>query len=212
MDVSIIVVAWNVRELLQNCLRSVFQETKDIEFEVIYVDNGSADGSVDMVRKEFPPVRIIENRENQGFIRANNQAIEVAKGRYVLLLNSDTIVLQNAIAKTVRFADSQPQAAAVACRVLNPDGTLQQNCFRFYSHLNMLFSATFLSSAFPKNRIFNRKIYAGWNYDSVREVDIVVGCFSLVRMEAIKQVGMMDEDFFVYGDDADWCLRFVKAG
>ena len=101
MDVSIIVVAWNVRELLGHCLRSVYQETRGIEFEVIYVDNGSVDGSLEMVRQEFPQARIIANKDNKGFIRANNQAIEVANGRYVLLLNSDTIVLENAIAKTL---------------------------------------------------------------------------------------------------------------
>ena len=105
MDVSIIVVAWNVRELLGNCLRSVYEQTKGIEYEVIYVDNGSVDGSVEMVRKEFPQTRIIENQDNKGFIRANNQGIEIATGRYVLLLNSDTIVLENAIARTAQFAE-----------------------------------------------------------------------------------------------------------
>ena len=212
MDVSIVIVAWNVRELLQKCLQSVFEQTKGIEFEVIYVDNGSKDGSVEMVRKEFPLARIIENQDNKGFIRANNQAIEVATGRYVLLLNSDTVVLDNAIAKTVRFADEHPQAGVVGCRVLNPDGTLQQSCFRFYSTLNMLLDLSWLSRAFPNNGFFGRKIYGGWDYNSVREVDVVVGCFSLVRMEAIKKVGLMDERFFVYGDDIDWCRRFVEAG
>src|SRR5687767_9827816 len=137
MDVSIIVVAWNVRELLRNCLQSVYAETKGIEFEVIYVDNGSTDGSVEMVRQEFAPVRIIENPDNKGFIRANNQAIELARGRYVLLLNSDTLVLNDAITKVVGFADQHLEAAVVGCRVLNPDLTLQGNCFRFYSTLNM---------------------------------------------------------------------------
>ncbi len=212
MDVSIIVVAWNVRELLHNCLKSVYQETQGIDFEVIYVDNGSADGSVEMVRQEFPQARVIENTDNKGFIRANNQAIEVARGRYVLLLNSDTVVLENAIAKTVEFADAHPQAAVVGCRVLNPDRSLQDNCFRFYSTLNMVFDVLWLPRAFPRNSLFARKFYGGWNFDSVREVDVVVGCFSLVRMEAIKQVGVMDERFFTYGDDIDWCLRFVKAG
>ena len=212
MDVSIIVVAWNVRKLLQDCLRSVYAETKGIDFELIYVDNASTDGSAEMVRQEFPQVRIIQNTENKGFIRANNQGIEVARGRYVLLLNSDTVVLDNAIAKTLQFADKHPRAAVVGCRVLNPDRSLQGNCFRFYSTLNMLFDALHLSSMFPNNRLFGRKLYAGWKYDKPREVDVVIGCFSLVRMEAIKQVGMMDEDFFVYGDDIDWCYRFVKAG
>src|ERR1051325_2007904 len=167
MDVSIIVVAWNVRELLRNCLQSVYQETSGIQFEVIYVDNGSADGSVEMVRNEFPQARIIENQDNKGFIRANNQGIEIAMGRYVLLLNSDTIVLENAIAKTVQFADTHPEAAVVGCRVLNPDRSLQDNCFRFYSTFNMLLDVLWLSRAFPKNRLFGRKCYGGWNFDSV---------------------------------------------
>ncbi|MBX3744435.1 MAG: glycosyltransferase family 2 protein [Verrucomicrobiae bacterium] len=212
MDVSIIVVAWNVRELLLNCLESVYQGTRDIEFEVIYVDNGSTDGSVERVREKFPKVRILENKENLGFIRANNQAIEVAQGRYVLLLNSDTLVLDNVIGKTVAFADQNPGAAVVGCRVLNPDRTLQRNCFRFYSTLNMLLDALFLRSLFPRHPLFGRKLYGDWKFDSVREVDVVVGCYSLVRMEAIRQVGVMDEIFFVYGDDIDWCYRFVKAG
>lgn len=212
MDVSIIVVAWNVRELLHQCLESVYEQTKGIEFEVIYVDNGSVDGSADMVRKDFPLARMIENPDNKGFIKANNQAIEVAKGRYVLLLNSDTIVLDNAIAKVMAFADQHKEAAVTGCRVLNPDRTLQGNCFRFYSTLNMFFDTYFLSRLFPKSRLFGRKLYSGWKYEEAREVDVVIGCFSLVRMEAIKQVGMMDETFFVYGDDIDWCHRFVKAG
>jgi GT2 family glycosyltransferase len=212
MDVSIIIVAWNVRELLRACLQSVYRETRNIEFEVIYVDNGSSDGSVAMVREEFPDVRIVENQENRGFIKANNQGIEIARGRYVLLLNSDTLVLKDVVAQVVRFADQHPNAAVVGCRVLNPDGSLQRNCFRFYSTLNTLFDALFLRSIFPQNRLFARKVYAGWNYDTVREVDVVVGCFSLVRMEAIRHVGVMDEAFFVYGDDIDWCYRFVKAG
>jgi GT2 family glycosyltransferase len=212
MDVSIIVVAWNVRELLRNCLRSVYEQTKGIRFEVIYVDNGSADGSPEMVRKEFALTRIIANPDNKGFIKANNQGIAVATGRYVLLLNSDTIVLDNAIAKAVQFANSRPQAAVVGCRVLNPDRTLQESCFRFYSTLNMLLDVLWLSRAFRDNPFFGRKIYGGWDYNSEREVDVVVGCFSLVRMDAIRQVGVMDERFFVYGDDIDWCRRFVNAG
>jgi GT2 family glycosyltransferase len=212
MDVSIIVVAWNVRGLLRDCLDSVYAQTTGIEFEVIYVDNGSSDGSVEMVRSDFPNVRIIENPDNRGFIKANNQAIEIARGRYVLLLNSDTVVLDNAIAKSVRFADQHADAAVVGCRVLNPDRSLQGSCFRFYSTLNMLFDALFLSRAFPRSRLFGRKLYSGWQYDSVRQVDVVIGCFSLVRMEAVRRVGVMDETFFVYGDDIDWCYRFAKAG
>jgi GT2 family glycosyltransferase len=196
MDVSIIIVAWNVRQLLHDCLKSVYEETKDIRFEVIYVDNASGDGSVEMVSEEFPKVRIIENKKNEGFIRANNQAIKIAQGRYVLLLNSDTIILDNAIAMMVKFADTHREAAVVGCKVVNLDKTLRKTCFMYPSLLNMFLSATYLFKIFP----------------NAREVETVSGCCSLVRTQAIKQVGLMDETYFVYGDDADWCYRFSKKG
>jgi len=212
LDVSIIIVAWNVRELLHNCLKSVYEQTKGINFEVIYVDNASKDGSVEMVTKEFPEVRVIKNTENEGFIKANNQGIQIAKGRYVLLLNSDTVILGNAIAKTVRFADANPEAAVIGCKVLNPDMTLQRTCFMYPSILNLFLAATYLHKIFPKSKFFGRERMTWWDFDSVREVETVCGCFSLVRKEAIEQVGLMDERYFVYGDDPDWCYRFKKNG
>jgi len=212
MDVSIIIVAWNVRKLLYDCLKSVYDQTKGVDFEVIYVDNASKDGSVEMVTKEFPEVKVIRNEENKGFIKANNQGIEVAQGRYVLLLNSDTIVLDNAITKTVKFADEHPKAAVVGCRVLNPDYTIQLTCFMYPSLLNMFLAATYLYKIFPKSRLFGREYMTWWDFNNVREVQTIAGCYSLVRMEAIKQVGLMDELYFVYSDDPDWCYRFRKSG
>ncbi len=212
MDVSIIIVAWNVRQLLHDCLKSVYEQTKGVDFEVIYVDNASTDGSVQMVREHFPDVRIIENERNQGFIKANNQAIRIARGRYVLLLNSDTVLLNNAIAKTVEFADANPQAAVVGCKVLNPDLTLQRTCFMFPSVLNLFLAATYLYKIFPKSRFFGREHMTWWDFNDAREVETICGCFSLVRKQAIDKVGLMDERYFVYGDDPDWCYRFKKAG
>lgn len=212
MDVSIIIVAWNVRKFVQECLKSVYEHTKGIDFEVIYVDNASEDGSVEMVKGSFPDVRIIENNQNNGFIKANNQGIEISKGRYVLLLNSDTILLNNAIAKTVEFADNNPEAAVVGCRVLNPDQTLQRTCFMYPSVLNMFLAATYLYKVFPKSRFFGRERMTWCDFDEPMEVETVCGCYSLVRREAIDQVGLMDEQYFVYGDDPDWCYRFKKAG
>ena len=210
MDVSIIIVNWNTRDFLRDCLSSVFNQTQGIEFEVIVIDNGSSDRSVQMVEAEFPQVTIIANAENRGFAAANNQGMAIARGRYVLLLNSDTVVLDNAIAKTVKFADEHPQAAVVGCKVLNPDRTLQRDCFMYPSPLNMLLAATHLYKIFPKSRFFGREEMTWWDYNDVREVETICGCFSLVRNEAIKQVGLMDEMYFVYGDDPDWCYRFKK--
>lgn len=212
IDVSIIVVAWNVRELVRECLESTWRETRDVSFEVIYVDNASVDGTVQMVRREFPRTRIIENDENLGFIKANNQAIAVARGRYVLLLNSDTVVLDGAIQKTVAFADQNPDAAVVGCRVLNRDRSLQRACFMYPSLLNLLLAATYLYKIFPRSRFFGRERMSWWDFDSVRDVEAVCGCYSLVRMQAIEEVGVMDETYFVYGDDPDWCYRFHERG
>ncbi|MBN2137852.1 MAG: glycosyltransferase family 2 protein [Sedimentisphaerales bacterium] len=212
MDVSIIIVAWNVRQLVYDCLKSVYEYTRDVDFEVIYIDNASEDGSVEMVKEHFADVRIIENSENMGFIRANNQGIEIAGGRYVLLLNSDTILLNNAIAETVRAADAEAQAAVVGCKVLNPDRTIQRTCFMYPSVLNLFLAATYLYKIFPGNRFFGREHLTWWGFDEPREVETICGCFSLVRKEAIDQVGLMDERYFVYGDDPDWCYRFKKNG
>ena len=212
MDVSIIIVNRNTRNFLRDCLSSVFNQTQGIEFEVIVIDNGSSDRSVQMVEAEFPQVIVIANAENRGFAAANNQGIAIAKGRYVLLLNSDTIILDDVIKKTVLFADAHRQAAVVGCRVLNTDKTLQQTCFMFPSVLNMLLAATYLYKLFPRNRFFGRERITWWNRSSVSEVDVATGCFMLVRRQAIEKIGLMDKRFFVYGEETDWCYRFKKNG
>jgi GT2 family glycosyltransferase len=212
VDVSIIIVNWNTKELLRDCLTSIYKCAGNVDYEIIAIDNASTDGSVEMVKNDFPDVILIENSENRGFAAANNQGMAVAKGRYVLLLNSDTVVLDNAVANTVRFADENPQAAVIGCRVLNPDRTIQRTCFMFPSLLNMLLSSTYLYKLFPKNRFFGREQMTWWDRSDVRRVDVVTGCFMLVRREAIEQVGMMDEQFFMYGEETDWCYRFRKKG
>lgn len=212
MDVSIIIVNWNTKGLLRNCMTSIYQRAGDIDYEVIVVDNGSTDGSAEMVKNDFTQVQLIENPQNRGFAAANNQGMTIAKGRYVLLLNSDTVVLDNSIAKTASFADSHPQAGVVGCQVLNPDNTVQPTCFMFPSILNMLLSCTYLYKLFPKSRFFGREQMTWWDRTDEREVDVVTGCFMLVRREAIEQVGMMDERFFMYGEETDWCYRFKKKG
>ncbi|MBN2020384.1 MAG: glycosyltransferase family 2 protein [Sedimentisphaerales bacterium] len=212
MDVSIIIVNWNTRPILRDCLRSVFEQTSGLEYEVIVVDNASTDGSVKMVKSEFPQAIVIANSDNRGFAAGNNQAIAIAKGRYVLLLNSDTIVLSNAVSKAVVFADAHPNAAAVGCRILNPDGSLQRSCFMFPTLLNMILSSTYLYKLFPRSRFFGRESMTWWDYDTVRAVDVIKGCFMLVRRQAIEQAGVMDQRFFMYCEETEWCFRLKKAG
>jgi GT2 family glycosyltransferase len=212
MDVSIVIVNWNTREVTCDCIESLYDQTRSLEFEVVVIDNASADDSVEAIRRQFPDVILIENKDNRGFAAANNQGLAIAQGRYVLLLNSDTVVLDNAIEKAVEFADTRGDAAVIGCRVLNPDKSLQPTCFMFPSVLNMLLSTTYLYKIFPRSRFFGRERMGWWNRDDVREVGVVTGCFMLTRREAIEQVGMMDEDFFMYGEETDWCYRFKQAG
>jgi len=211
VDVSIIIVSWNTKDRLNDCLNSVYRQAPKLTYEIIVVDNASGDGSSAMIKKEFPQVNLIENTENRGFAAANNQGIAITKGRYVLLLNSDTLILNNAIAKTVVFADNHPEVAVVGCKVLNPDGTLQRTCFMFPSLLNMLLSSTYLYKLFPRSKFFGREQMTWWDRDDVREVDVVTGCFMLVRRRAIEQIGVLDERFFMYGEETDWCYRFKQA-
>lgn len=212
LDVSIIIVSWNTCDILLKCLRSIYEKQNNMNFEVIVVDNASADGSAEKVSDNFSQVILIKNQENRGFAAANNQGIGIAKGRYILLLNSDTIVLNNAIAKTLSFAEAHPEVALVGCRILNPDMSLQPSCFMFPSVLNMLLSSSYMYKLFPKSKFFGREHMTLWNRDEEREVDVATGCFMLVRREAIEQVGVMDEQFFMYGEETDWCYRFKQAG
>ncbi|MGE5294767.1 MAG: glycosyltransferase family 2 protein [Solirubrobacterales bacterium] len=211
-DVTIVIVNWNTREILRDCLRSVYQNAGPIDFDVIVVDNASSDGSVEMVRTEFDRVQLIANSDNRGFAAANNQGMAVAKGRYVLLLNSDTIVLDGALAKSVAFADAHPETAVVGCRVLNPDKSMQPTCFMYPSVLNLAISVIYLSKLLPRSRFFGREGMTWWNRDDARDVEVVTGCFMLVRREALDRVGPMDEDYFMYGEETDWCWRFRQAG
>jgi len=176
------------------------------------VDNASTDGSSNMVKKQFPQVILLENCENRGFAAANNQGLYTAKGRYVLMLNSDTVILDQTIEKVSIFADRNPNAAVVGCRVSNIDRTLQSTCFMFPSLLNLFLETFYLNKLFPKNRFFGREMMSWWKRNDVYNVDVVTGCFMLVRSRAIDQVGFMDENFYMYGEETDWCYRFKKAG
>jgi len=211
-EVSIIIVSWNTRDILRDCLHSVYDRTRHIAFEVILIDNASGDGSAEMVRIKFPQVILIENQQNRGFAAANNQGMKIAQGRYVLLLNPDTIILKEAIQKSVAFADSHVSAGVVGIKTFYSDGTLQPNCYQFPSISNLLISTIGLNKLLPKSRLWGRERYTWWNYDTIREVDVVAGCFMLVRREVLEKVGMMDESYFMYGEEMDWCWRIKRAG
>lgn len=211
VDVSVIIVSYNTRALTLDCLRSVYAQTQDVTFEVFVVDNASTDGSAAAVAAEFPRVNLIVNAENRGFAAANNQALRIARGRYVLLLNSDTVVLDRAIERCVAFADTNPAIGVVGCRAEWPDGRFQSSYFRFPGLLSLTTGALFFDRALRGNRS-SRVRYYGRVFSQPQDVDVVAGCFFLVRSQVIRQVGLLDEDFFMYGEEAEWCWRIHQAG
>jgi GT2 family glycosyltransferase len=212
LDVSVVIVSWNTRDILRGCLRSVFEQTQDVSFKVIVVDNNSHDGSAEMVRAEFPTVKLISNAKNRGFAAACNQGMQAGSARYILLLNPDTVVLDDAISRCVRYADLQPDVGVVGCQVLENENRITPTGFSFPSPLNVFLALSGLSRAFPHSRLFGRPELSWWDRHSERDVDVVTGMFMLVRREAIAQVGLMDEAYFVYSEEADWCYRFSQAG
>jgi len=211
LDVSVLIVNWNTRDVVYDCLASIYEQTHGICFEVILVDNASSDGSVDMIKQEYPCVTLIENKENQGFASANNQAMEIARGRYVLLLNPDTIVLDGAIQKTVTYADNEPDIGVLGCQVWLNDKEIQKTCFAFPTISGLVVQKLGLRRLFPRSRTFGWIDYGWWDRTTSMDVDVVSGMFMLVRREVIDQAGIMDDAYFVYAEETDWCYRIKKA-
>ncbi|MEB3103758.1 glycosyltransferase family 2 protein [Ferviditalea candida] len=213
MDVSIIIVNFNTCELTLNAIQSVFQSRTDYSYEIILIDNASTDGSVDRIRKEYPSVHLIVNRDNLGFSKANNQGIRAASGRYILLLNSDTVMQPETLDVMVRFMEDHPEVGAGGCKVVLPDGTLDRACRRgFPTPLASFYYAFGFSRLFPRHPRFNQYQLSYLDPDQDYPVDSLMGAFMLVRKETIDQVGQLDEDFFMYGEDIDWCYRIKHGG
>jgi len=206
-------VNFNAEKLLVECLDSICAQTKQISFDIWVVDNNSTDTSVTMVRQNFPQVNVIENKENVGFARANNQAIKKCTGDYILLLNPDTIVLQNAIEKTVDFMDKNSTIGICGCKVLNEDGTLQLACRRSIPNPHVaFFRLSGLSRLFPNSKIMAQYNLTYLDSSQSHEVDAVSGAFLMIRRKVVDSIGMLDERFFMYGEELDWCLSTKMAG
>lgn len=212
--VSICIVTWNCRELVLECLRSLRSgsDPEQVPYEVIVVDNASTDGCPEAIRAEFPEVRIIANSENRGFAAANNQAILAARGKWLFLLNPDTVLPEAAIPQLVQMAEKYPDAGAIGPRLINPDGSLQYSCRRFPRPWAALFRNTLLSRIAPNDRWTREYLMLDWDHEDVREVDWVSGAAMLLRREAVEQVGLLDEGFFWGSEDVDYCKRLWDAG
>ena len=208
VDVSILIVSYNTRALTRAALDSIAAETKDVSYEIIAVDNASTDGSADMIANHPLKPQLVALRENIGFGRANNLAAGLARGRYVLLLNPDTVVLDGAIDKLVAFARAKPRARIWGGRTLFADGSLNpSSCWGRMTPWNLICRAAGLTGLFAHTTFFNGEAMGGYARDSVRHVDIVSGCFFLIEKQLWDGLGGFDPLFFMYGEEADLCLR-----
>ncbi len=210
--VSVIIVNWNTKELLRDCLRSVIDESGRVTLETIVIDNASTDGSVEMVRSEFPSVKLITNTTNEGFARPNNKGMECSSGEFVFLLNSDAVLTKGSLGTLVDFMKQTGVAGACGPMLLYPDGTLQKSVKGFPTLWTHFCDMAGLDRIFPRSRVFARGEMPYFSYDTTAEVDHTMAAAFLVRREVIARIGMLDERFRIYYNDMDWCYRMKSAG
>jgi GT2 family glycosyltransferase len=212
VDISVVIVAWNAKRYLELCLESLAEAPPRRSMEVLVIDNASEDDSVEMTEARFPWVKLIKSKENLGFAKGNNVVIRQCQGRYIALVNPDVIVFPGCLDTLADFLDQNPKVGNVGPRVFNPDMTQQSTCRRFPTLWNNFCSATRLESIFKGSPFFAGEHMFYFGYDRTVTVDVIVGCFSMIRREAFDDVGLLDEGLFMYGDDVDWCRRAWNAG
>ncbi|MDP2688813.1 MAG: glycosyltransferase family 2 protein [Deltaproteobacteria bacterium] len=212
IQASIVVVSYNTREFTKQCLRSIYENVKGVSFEVICVDNGSKDGSAEMIKKEFPEAVLYESGENLGYAKGNNLGISKSAGQYVALLNSDTVILPGAFEGVLEFMESHADAGAASPKLLNPDGSIQY-CVRTLPDITTaLFQSVGLHKLLPRNRITARYYRTDLDYDRVLSVDSIGTTCYVVRRAVFERVGLLDESFFMYNVDLDFNKRIKDAG
>lgn len=207
IDLSVVIASWNTRRLLDQCLRSLFEDLRGsgLSYEVVVIDNGSTDGSPEMVDHDYPEVRLIRNHANLGYAKANNQGISVSKGRHILLLSSDTIIHRGPLRHMVQYLDDHPDVGAVGPKLLNPDGSVQRSCWPFPMKV-------LLGNGFFLYQLGVLDDYRRWDHRRDRQVDCIASAALLVRRELFEKVGLLDERLFVYGAEIEWAKRTSDQG
>jgi GT2 family glycosyltransferase len=208
MKISVIIVSWNAKAYLLECLESIRRQSMSGELEVIVVDNASSDGSPQAVRHNFPAVKLICNGGNDGFARGNNIGIGASTGDYLFLINSDVVVSEGCFEKLTRHMDAHPEIGILGPKIVGSHGEVQRSTMGYPSLWNALCRALALDSLFPRSRLFGAYMMTFSNHDVTRSAEVINGCFWVVRRSAMEQVGLLDERFFMYGEDVDWCKRF----
>lgn len=210
-DISVVIVAWNAQHYLELCLESLAKTPPRRSMEVLVVDNASVDNTVAMVEAKFPWVKLIKSKENLGFAKGNNVAIRQCEGRYIALVNPDVIVFPGCLDALADFLDQNPKVGDVGPRIFNPDMSQQSTCRRFPTLWNNFCTSARLENIFKESPFFAGEHMFYFPHDRTLAVDVIVGCFSMIRREAFDEVGLLDEGLFMYGDDVDWCRRARNA-
>jgi N-acetylglucosaminyl-diphospho-decaprenol L-rhamnosyltransferase len=209
LDVSVILVSFNTLEMTKKALNCLFASVGNLEMEVIVVDNASRDHSAEVLRRDYPNIILIENKQNVGFGRANNQALPHIHGRYVLLLNTDAFVEQDTIVKTIRYMDTHSECGMLGVKLLGRDGSLQPSCRYFPTPWNVFLERTNLKKFFKQTKMVDDM---DWDHNSERSCDWVPGCYALIRKKVIDQVGLFDPRYFLYYEEVDHCFAAKRAG
>lgn len=213
MDLSVIIVSYNVSDLLRNCLRSVYKACENIDSEIFVIDNNSSDDSYSMIRREYPGIILISNPVNAGYAAANNQALRIARGKYALLLNPDTLVNMNSFALCINFMNSHIDAGALGVKMTDGAGLYLPESKRTLPSLSSTFSKSFgLSRLFPDSKKFNSYYLTSVGNDETARTEVISGAFMFIRKEILGKTGLLDEDYFMYGEDIDLSYRILKAG
>jgi GT2 family glycosyltransferase len=210
--ISVVIVSWNARDHLRECLSSVRKTADATVKEIIVIDNASSDGSSEMVAAEFRDVTLIRATENLGFARANNVALERATGTWLALINSDVVVHPNCFQQLVNYLESHDETGLVGPKLYGVDGEIQRSCRRLPTIWNTICRVFGLDNVLSRWPLFSGREMRHWNHDEQAEVEVISGCFWLARRDAIQEVGTLDERFFFYSEDVDWCRRFRDAG
>ena len=209
---SIIIVSWNTKELVIDCLESVRASFVDASLEIILVDNASADGTADLVKQRFKDVNVVQNEANLGFAKANNIGLRVSSGEYLCLINSDVVVPPDCLQRMLAYMRQHPDVGMLGPKMVLCDGSVGQSCMRFPTPWNWFCRALALDSMVKGSRLFGDFMMSGLDHDTTTEVDILTGWFWMVRRDSLEQVGLLEEQFFMYGEDIDWPKRFHDQG
>lgn len=212
IDISIVIISWKMKELLQSCLRSIYKYTSGVNLKTIVIDNNSLDGTSELIQNEFPEIILIKNKENRGVAPARNQGMTIASGKYVLILDADVELIENSILQLYEFMESNPDCGIVGSKLVSTDRQLQFSCKRFPNLLSFIFRRLEHFDIIKDSKTLRYHTMQDWNHKEIKEVDYLIGACQFIRGEVIKKIGMYDDKIFYGPEDIDFCLRIWKAG